>query len=178
MIDITLPKLSLVIGGAASGKSKYAENRVISSGLPRCYIATAQAYDTEMTAKISKHKTQRGTGWHTYETPFAPWDALGKIDAPNAVLLDCVTLWLSNIMMDGQDLDQAKQKLFTGLQEFNGHIIMVTNEVGHGVVPDNALARNFRQQQGELNQELAAIADLVVLVTAGLPMALKGHLPQ
>ncbi len=178
MIKITLPKISLVIGGAASGKSKYAESIVMSSGLPRSYIATAQVYDTEMKAKVAKHKTQRGLGWQTYETPYAPWNALAEIDAPNAVLLDCVTFWLSNIMMDEQNIDKAKQNLFAGLQAFKGHIVIVTNEVGQGVVPDNALARNFRQEQGELNQELAAIADLVVLITAGLPMALKGHLPQ
>ncbi len=178
MIKITLPKISLVIGGAASGKSKYAESIVMSSGLPRSYIATAQVYDTEIEAKVTKHKAQRGSGWQTFETPYAPWDALAKIAPPSAVLLDCVTLWLSNIMLDEQNLDIAKQNLFARLQDFDGHIVIVTNEVGQGVVPDNALARNFRQKQGELNQELAAIADLVVLVTAGLPLALKGHLPQ
>lgn len=178
MKKITLPKLTLVTGGAASGKSSFAENLVISSERPRAYIATAQAFDDEMVAKIAKHKTQRGANWDNYEAPLAPWSALVKIDAANAVLLDCATLWLSNTLFGEHDLAAAKAKLFASLKEFHGPIVIVTNEVGQGVVPDNKLARQFRQQQGELNQQLAALSDLVVLVTAGLPLTLKGQLPQ
>ncbi|MEH6360843.1 MAG: bifunctional adenosylcobinamide kinase/adenosylcobinamide-phosphate guanylyltransferase [Amylibacter sp.] len=178
MKKITLPKLTLIIGGAASGKSRFAENLVISSERPRAYIATAQAFDDEMVAKIAKHKTQRGANWDNYEAPLAPWSALAKIDTANAVLLDCATLWLSNTLLGEHDLTTAKAKLFASLKEFHGPIVIVTNEVGQGVVPDNTLARAFRQQQGELNQQLATIADLVVLVTAGLPLAIKGQLPQ
>lgn len=177
-MKITLPKLTVVIGGAASGKSQFAENLMFACGKPLAYIATAQAFDDEMKAKITKHQAQRGAKWDTYELPLTPWNALGKIDASTAVLLDCATLWLSNTLLGAHDLAAAKAKLFTGLQDFNGSIVIVTNEVGQGVVPDNKLARAFRQQQGELNQELAAMADLVVLVTAGLPLALKGQLPQ
>jgi adenosylcobinamide kinase/adenosylcobinamide-phosphate guanylyltransferase len=177
-MKITLPKLTVVIGGAASGKSRFAETLVFSNNTPRAYIATAQAYDAEISAKISKHQAQRGDNWDTYETPLAPWDALAKIDTSHTVLLDCATLWLSNTLLGEHDLNAAKGKLLTGLQGFNGPIVIVTNEVGQGIVPDNKLARTFRQQQGELNQELAALADLVVFVTAGLPLALKGQLPQ
>jgi len=175
---ITLPKLTLIVGGAASGKSRFAENLILSCELPRAYIATAQAFDEEMAARIAKHKTQRGTNWDNYEDPLAPWNTLSKIDASNAILLDCATLWLSNTLLGEHDLTAAKAKLFASLKEFHGPIVIVTNEVGQGVVPDNTLARAFRQQQGELNQQLAAIADLVVFVTAGLPLALKGQLPQ
>lgn len=178
MKKITLPKLTLVIGGAASGKSRFAENLVISSERPRAYIATAQAFDDEMKAKIAKHKTQRGAHWDNYEDPLTPWNALANIGDANAVLLDCATLWLSNTLLGEHDLAAAKAKLFVSLKEFHGPIVIVTNEVGQGVVPDNILARAFRQQQGELNQQLAALSDLVVLVTAGLPLPLKGQLPQ
>ncbi len=177
-MEVTLPKLTLIIGGAASGKSQLAEDLVFSVKQPRAYIATAQAYDTEMKTKISKHQARRGTEWDNYDAPFAPWDALAKINTSHIVLLDCATLWLSNILLNDQDITVAKDKLFAGLKDFNGALIVVTNEVGQGIVPDNKLAREFRQHQGELNQGLAALSDLVVLVTAGLPLALKGRMPQ
>jgi adenosylcobinamide kinase/adenosylcobinamide-phosphate guanylyltransferase len=176
-MEIVLPRLTLVMGGAASGKSRFAEKLVLSSGQPRSYIATAQAYDTEMVEKIEKHQTQRGANWDTYETPLAPWEALGKIAPSHNVLLDCATFWLSNIMLGEHDIAAKKVRLFASLTAFDGSIVVVSNEVGQGVVPDNKLARQFRQAQGELNQELAALADLVVLVTAGLPLALKGQIP-
>ncbi len=172
-----IPKLTLVIGGAASGKSDFAEKLVMSSGLARTYIATAQSFDTEMEQKIAKHKARRGAGWLTYENPLAPWEALADIAPAHITLLDCASLWLSNILLENHDLDAAKSQLFASLKAHKGPIVIVTNEVGQGVVPDNALARTFRQQQGELNQQLAAMADLVVLVWAGLPLAIKGTLP-
>jgi adenosylcobinamide kinase / adenosylcobinamide-phosphate guanylyltransferase len=177
VITKVIPKLALVIGGAASGKSCFAEKLVNSSGYPKSYIATAQSFDAEMDAKIAKHKAQRGEGWQTYEASLAPWDALAEIDPNHAVLLDCATLWLSNILLGDHDLEGAKTQLFASLQAHKSPIVIVTNEVGQGVVPDNALARAFRQEQGELNQQLAALADLVVLVTAGIPQAIKGTLP-
>ncbi len=177
MITDAIPKLTLVIGGAASGKSGFAEKLVLSSGQPRAYIATAQAFDAEMDQKIAKHQARRSGNWQTYESPLAPWDALADISPDHITLLDCATVWLSNILLGDHDLDAAKRRLFASLQSHKGPIVIVTNEVGHGVVPDNALARGFRQQQGELNQELATISDLVVLVTAGLPIALKGTPP-
>ncbi len=177
-MTIKLPKRTLVIGGAASGKSGFAENLVMSCNKPRAYIATAQAFDDEMNVKIARHKAQRGTDWETYEEPLAPWSVLGTIDDSNIVLLDCATFWLSNILLGGHDLDAAKAAFLDSLQKFNGSIVIVTNDVGQGVVPDNKLARAFRQHQGELNQQLAALADLVVLVTAGLPQTLKGQFPK
>ncbi len=177
-MTLKLPKLTMVIGGAASGKSVYAEKLIIASGQPRSYIATAQAFDDEMRDKVVKHKAQRGADWDTYEAPFKPWGALKKIDANHVTLLDCATLWLSNMLLNEADLNTEKVQLLNGLKTAKGPVVIVTNEVGQGVVPDNKLARQFRQAQGELNQELASICDLVVLVTAGLPLALKGQLPQ
>lgn len=177
-MDIDLPKRTLVIGGAASGKSRYAEKLVIETGRPRNYIATAQAFDSEMVTKVAKHKTQRGAGWEIFEEPFEPWNAFANITPPNVILLDCATFWLSNILLEGRDLASAKETFFNGIEANSAHIVIVTNEVGMGVVPDNRLARQFRQEQGELNQKLAALCDLVVFVTAGLPMALKGQLPE
>ncbi len=177
-MTLTLPKLTMVIGGAASGKSVYAERLVIGSGQPRSYIATAQAFDDEMRDKVVKHKAQRGADWDTYEEPFRPWDALSGIDASNITLLDCATFWLSNMLLKGADLKTEKAHFIDSLKSAKGPVVIVTNEVGQGVVPDNKLARQFRQAQGELNQELASICDLVVLVTAGLPLSLKGQLPQ
>jgi len=172
-----IPKLTLVIGGAASGKSDFAEKLVLGSGLAHAYIATAQSFDAEMGQKIARHKARRGAEWQTYETPFAPWQALAKIGPDHITLLDCATLWLSNILLGGHNPDKAKSQLFASLKTHKGPIIIVTNEVGQGVVPENALARAFRQQQGELNEQLAVMANLGVLVTAGLPLALKGKLP-
>ena len=177
-MTLKLPKLTMVIGGAASGKSVYAENLVIGSGQPRSYIATAQAFDDEMRDKVIKHKTQRGADWDTYEAPLKPWEALNKIDASHVTLLDCATFWLSNMLLSKSDLTSEKSNFINGLKTANGPVVIVTNEVGQGVVPDNRLARQFRQAQGELNQDLAALCDLAVLVTAGLPLALKGQLPQ
>ncbi|MFK5996516.1 MAG: bifunctional adenosylcobinamide kinase/adenosylcobinamide-phosphate guanylyltransferase [Rhodobacterales bacterium] len=172
-----IPKLTLVIGGAASGKSGFAEKLVLSSGQPRAYIATAQAFDAEMDQKIAKHQARRSGNWQTHEAPLAPWDALADIGPDHITLLDCATVWLSNILLGNHPLDEAKNQLFASLKAHKGPIVIVTNEVGQGVVPDNALAREFRQQQGELNQQLAAFADLVVLVTVGLPLVIKGTLP-
>lgn len=169
--------MTLVIGGAASGKSRFAEKLVLSRDQPRSYIATAQAYDSEMIEKIEKHRTQRGANWDTYEAPLTPWNALGEIAPSHDVLLDCATFWLSNMLLGEHDLAAEQEKLFASITAFGGSIVVVTNEVGQGVVPDNKLARQFRQAQGELNQELATMADLVVFVTAGLPLALKGQIP-
>ncbi len=177
-MTLELPKLTLVIGGAASGKSVYAERLVTESNRPRSYIATAQAFDDEMRDKVIKHKAQRGVDWDTYEAPFKPWEAFSQINKSHVTLLDCATLWLSNMLLNEADLTVEKTQFISGLQTAKGSVVIVTNEVGQGVVPDNKLARQFRQAQGELNQELAALCDSVILVTAGLPLALKGQLPQ
>lgn len=168
--------LTLVIGGAASGKSAWAEGVVESYGLPKVYLATAQAFDAEIEAKISAHKTLRGAGWETRETPLMLPEALAGLPADRAVLIDCATMWLSNLLLAGTDPDPATDALLDALAACPARIVIVTNEVGQGIVPDNALARRFREAQGRLNIRLAAQADRVVQVVAGLPNLLKGTL--
>ncbi len=172
-----LPGLSLVIGGAASGKSAVAEGLVKGTGRNLVYLATAQAHDTEMRAKLRKHKEQRGEGWRTIEEPLDIGRTLATISGDNAVLLDCLTMWLSNQMLAENPLDEAEAELMAGLALCPAPLVIVTNEVGLSVVPENALARQFREAQGRLNQKIAAKAELVVNVVAGLPQVLKGTLP-
>ncbi len=173
----TLADLTLVIGGARSGKSRFAEGLVVASGRVRHYIATAQAWDDEMRARIADHQVDRGTDWITTEAPLDLGPALQQAASGDAVLLDCATLWLSNHLLADHDLDAECTKLLAALSACAAPVVIVSNEVGFGIVPDNALARRFRDAQGRLNQQLAAQAGLVVLVVAGLPMAMKGALP-
>lgn len=168
---MTLPKLTLVIGAAASGKSCFAEG-LLAPYPTRLYVATAQAYDAEMRAKIADHIARRGAGWRTIEAPLDLPAALQGADAP--VLLDCVSMWLSNHLLADSDLTAQTDALLTALARCAVPVVAVTNEVGAGIVPDNALARAFRNAQGQLNQRLAAQADAAVLVSAGLPLWLKG----
>ncbi|MEL7279954.1 MAG: bifunctional adenosylcobinamide kinase/adenosylcobinamide-phosphate guanylyltransferase [Pseudomonadota bacterium] len=172
-----LPPLSLVLGGAASGKSNFAETLVTDSGRPRVYLATAQAFDTEMKGKIARHQQMRGQGWRTIEEPLEVGRTLAGISGDHAILMDCATIWLSNHLLAEHDLAEAEAGLMAGLALCAAPVVVVTNEVGHSVVPDNALARRFQTEQGRLNQKLAAKADLVVNVVAGLPHVLKGSLP-
>lgn len=172
-----LPALTLVLGGASSGKSAYAEGLIRQSGLKPVYLATSRAEDDEMRARIARHRDMRGTGWRTIEEPMAPETRLGDLDAGHAVLLDCATLWLSNRMLAGEDWRMAQTGLIEGLAGTPAPVIVVSNELGLSVVPENRLARQFRDAQGQLNQALAARADLAVLVTAGLPQTLKGTPP-
>lgn len=168
---------TLVLGGAASGKSAYAEDLVLGlTGRP-VYIATAQAFDGEMSDKIAVHQARRGAAWTTIEEPLDLAGAIAGADAPGAVLLvDCLTLWLSNLMADDRDIATETSRLVNTLGALQGQAVLVTNEVGLGIVPDNALARAFRNRHGSLNQAVAAAADRVVFVAAGLPLALKGEL--
>lgn len=172
-----LPELTLIIGGAASGKSDFAEGLVTASGNSRIYLATAQAHDSEMAAKINRHQKTRGAGWRTIEAPLDLSNALGSASAGDVVLLDCATLWLTNQLMAEADLQIAQSTLLTSLTSCKAPVVVVSNEVGTGIVPENALARKFREAQGRLNQRLAAQSDLAVTVIAGLPMVLKGTLP-
>lgn len=172
-----LPRLTLVLGGAASGKSAFAEGLVINTGRQRTYLATAEIFDSEMQAKVAKHQEMRGKNWHTIEVPLDPGRILATISGDQVVLLDCATMWLSNQLLAENDLEDAKLKLTRGLSNCDAPVVVVSNETGLGIVPDNALARRFRQEQGQLNQLLAAKADLVVNVIAGLPQVLKGTLP-
>jgi len=172
---LPLPKLTLVLGGAASGKSAFAENICFQTDKPRVYVATAQAFDEEMIKKISDHRRQRGPDWLTVEAPLDLGDALSDRSVDDIVLLDCATLWLSNVLLAEHDLDMAMTAFLSDISNCPAQIVIVSNEVGHGIVPDNALARQFRNAQGRLNQSLAAQADLVVNVVAGLPQILKGN---
>jgi len=178
MSDLCLPKLTLVIGGAASGKSAFAERFLQNSRLRNVYIATAQVWDDEMAARISRHRDRRGPAWRLIEAPVDLPAALASVMPGSAVLIDCLTLWLTNLMLDDQDVDAATDALTGALAKCAAPVVCVSNEVGHGIVPENALARRFRDAQGRLNQIVAARADLVVAVMAGLPLTLKGTLPE
>ena len=175
---ISLPQLSLVVGGARSGKSGLAERLVRSSARPRHYIATAQAWDDEMRIRIAQHQTDRGADWTTHEAPRDLAPVLAAIPADAVVLIDCATLWLTNHLLAEADLETETVNLLASLATCPAPVVVVSNEVGWGIVPENALARAFRDHQGRLNQRLAAQAGLVVGVMAGLPMVLKGQLPE
>ncbi|WP_028031924.1 bifunctional adenosylcobinamide kinase/adenosylcobinamide-phosphate guanylyltransferase [Gemmobacter nectariphilus] len=171
-----LPKLSFVTGGARSGKSALAERLTRLGAAPHHYIATAEPWDDEMRERIARHRADRGAGWITHEAPLDLPAALSA--ARGTVLIDCATLWLTNQMLGGHDLEAATQGLLAALHKAPGAVVIVSNEVGWGIVPENALARAFRDAQGRLNQRLAAQADLAIAVIAGLPMVLKGQMPE
>lgn len=170
--------LTLVIGGARSGKSNWAEGyaKSMAEGGENdlLYLATACADDEEMRERIALHQSQRGDRWSTLEVPLDLPDALRENSkADRIVLVDCLTLWLSNLMAAERDLKGAFDALLAALQESNGHVILVSNEVGLGIVPMNKLARDFRDHAGRLNQAVARMADVAVFMAAGLPMMLK-----
>ncbi len=177
-MSLAFPSLTLVLGGAASGKSAFAERMLTASGRPMLYIATAQAHDAEMRVKIAAHQARRGAGWTTVEAPMDLETPLAEAEPDSVVLVDCATLWLTNHLLAESDLVTAETRLLRALDACAAPAVVVSNEVGGGVVPDNALARRFRAAQGRLNQSLAARAGLVVAVMAGLPLVLKGALPE
>lgn len=172
-----LPPLSFVLGGSASGKSAFAEQLVSDDGGARGYIATAQIWDDEMKAKVARHKEMRGEGWQTVEEPLDIAAALNRLDQAEIVLVDCATLWLTNQLLAEADLETVSGPFVDLLSETPHRVVVVSNEVGQGIVPENAMSRQFREAQGHLNQRLAARSDLVVNVIAGLPVVLKGTLP-
>ena len=149
----------------------------MATGRPRHYIATAQAWDDEMRARIDEHRAARGEWWTTVEAPLELAHAIADMPDGGVVLVDCATLWLTNHMLADHDLDDLTDRLIATLHASRAPVVIVSNEVGWSIVPDNALARRFRDDQGRLNQRLAAQAGLVVAVMAGLPMVLKGTLP-
>ena len=169
-----LPRITLVLGGARSGKSRHAEALVETSGLGCHYLATGTAGDGEMAARIEAHQARRGAHWTLHEEPLALAEVLERITAPDrAVLVDCLTLWLTNLLVAERDLDAATAGLLFSLETTGGPVVFVSNEVGQGVVPMNAMARTFVDATGALHQRLAAVACRVDLVTAGLPLTLK-----
>ncbi|TNE38392.1 MAG: bifunctional adenosylcobinamide kinase/adenosylcobinamide-phosphate guanylyltransferase [Sphingomonadales bacterium] len=164
----------LVMGGARSGKSRYAQARAEASGLRPFFIATAQAFDEEMHHRIARHRADRGGQWATIEAPLALSDAIAAHDAPGHVLLvDCLTLWVSNLMLAERDIAAALDELTTSIARTEAMLILVGNEVGCGIVPDNALARRFRDEAGLVNQRIAACVDEVQLLCAGLNLRFK-----
>ena len=166
-------QLTLVLGGARSGKSRHAEALVRALPPPWFYVATGEPRDEEMAARIAEHRARRGAGWQTLEAPRDLAGALAAAPAGAAVLVDCLTLWLTNVMLAGADIESEIARLEGALAARPGPVVLVANEVGLGIVPDNALARRFRDAAGRLNQRLAARADGVVLLVAGIPMKVK-----
>jgi len=163
----------LITGGARSGKSKRAEMRTRAFPGQPVYVATAEALDAEMEARIAKHRARRGTDWIEREVPLDLVPALVASDGGGARLVDCLTLWLSNLMHAERDWEHEVTELSGALPRLKSPVVFVTNEVGLGIVPDNALARSFRDAAGIMNQIIAAVADEVEFVVAGLPMKLK-----
>jgi adenosylcobinamide kinase / adenosylcobinamide-phosphate guanylyltransferase len=168
-------RIVLVLGGARSGKSVFAESLIDISGLTKCYLATGQVLDDEMHRRVDVHKKRRGQEWELAEEPLNLSTALGQVASERkAVLVDCLTLWVSNLMLAERDLAQETDDLVHILETLRGTIVLVSNEVGLGIVPDNAMARAFRDHAGLLHQKVAAVADDVYFVTAGLPQKFKG----
>jgi len=163
-----------VLGGARSGKSRYAQLRAESLTGDLVYIATAQAFDAEMEERITRHRADRGPRWSTLDVPLDLPAAILSNAAPGRVLLvDCLTLWTSNLMFAERDLDAETEALASAVAQATGPVLLVANEVGLGIVPDNALARRFRDAAGRINQAIAAAADEVQFIAAGLPLRLK-----
>lgn len=176
-----LPKLTFILGGASSGKTAFAETLTrdhaqLRGKLPT-YLATAQIFDAEMQAKVDAHRASRSQGWHSIESPYGAARELLQMGTHDTVLLDCATLWLSNQMLSHRDLATEINALLQALTTSQATIIVVSNEVGQGIVPDHKLGRQFRDAQGKLNQRIAAVSDLALLLVAGLPLVLKGTLP-
>jgi adenosylcobinamide kinase / adenosylcobinamide-phosphate guanylyltransferase len=170
-------RIYFITGGARSGKSSHAEHLALGLAGRRAYIATAQALDAEMVTRIEKHRRDRGDAWDTYEEPLAVAELLRKLsDRYEVLLLDCLTLWLSNVMAhssgDSAVLSRSDE-LVEAIREFPGACIVVSNEVGLGIVPDNPLARKFRDLAGILNQKVAKAADEVYFSAAGIPLKIK-----
>jgi adenosylcobinamide kinase / adenosylcobinamide-phosphate guanylyltransferase len=172
-----LTELTLVIGGAASGKSRIAEELVLNSGLRPVYLATARIWDDEVNSKVKQHVARRGPEWTTLDAPVDVAGPLGAATADQALLLDCATMWLTNLLMDEADVATEQLGLLDALTNCAAPVVVVTNEVGQGIVPNNALSRSFREAQGRLNIALAERAGCVVHVVAGLTHVLKGEAP-
>ena len=172
---LPLVSLTLVLGGARAGKSAYAESLIMTGPAARgLYLATGSPGDAEMAARIAEHRARRGPGWVTVEEPLELARALAAhASAERPVLVDCLTLWLSNLMHEARDVEPATRAVLDVLPGLAGPVVFVANEVGLGIVPDNALARRFRDAAGVMNQTIARVSDEVEFVVAGLPMRVK-----
>ncbi|PWV98988.1 adenosylcobinamide kinase /adenosylcobinamide-phosphate guanylyltransferase [Hoeflea marina] len=170
-----LQPVTLVLGGARSGKSGFAESLVTQAAPSWLYIATGQAWDAEMGERIARHQDRRGDGWTTIEEPLDLASVLKRESRPDRpVLVDCLTLWLTNLMLADKSVDLEVDALLAALPGLAGPMVLVSNEVGLGIVPENAMARAFRDHAGRAHQKIAAIAETVYFVTAGLPLKMKG----
>jgi len=168
------PRLTLVIGGARSGKSRYAEAIVCGLPPPWFYVATAEALDDEMRERIAHHRNRRDERWRTVDAPRDLPETLRRLaEERQPILVDCLTLWLSNCLLADIDTEEASDRLIAILEKLPGPMVLVSNEVGLGIVPDTPLGRRFRDEQGRLNQRVAGIADHVVMMVAGLPLTVK-----
>lgn len=165
--------LTLVLGGARSGKSSHAEALIAAHPAPWTYLATAQAFDDEMEERIAHHRARRDGRWRTVDAPLDLAETLAVMPDGAPVLVDCLTLWLSNVMLADLDVDAQTRRLASVLAAPRGPWVVVANEVGLGIVPENALARRFRDEAGRLNQMVAAGADSVVFLVAGMPLVVK-----
>ena len=172
-----LPRSTFVLGGAASGKSEWAERLLEKHFATITYLATGQVFDAEVEKRVEIHKNRRDQRWKTVEAPFDLAPALASLTSDDAVLIDCATMWLTNHLLAEKDLQTAQSDLVQAMRKTAAHWVIVSNEVGQGIVPENTLSRSFREAQGRLNIALAAEADLAVQIVAGLPIVLKGHLP-
>lgn len=165
----------LVLGGARSGKSRYAQQRVEQSPGPLAYIATGQALDAEMADRIARHRADRGARWNTTEAPLDLACAIAEAGrAHSAILVDCLTLWLTNLLLAERDLRRAREAFIAAVASCPVPVVLVANEVGLGIVPEHPLARRFRDEAGWLNQKVAEVVEDVVFIAAGLPLVLKG----
>jgi adenosylcobinamide kinase/adenosylcobinamide-phosphate guanylyltransferase len=175
MNEISLSKgVTLILGGARSGKSSLAEKLVLNSGLKPVYLATGRALDEEMSERISIHQDRRGKAWETVEEPLALADALRQCAVDGrAVVVDCLTLWVTNLMMAEADVLRECEDLIATFGELDAPVVFVTNEVGLGIVPENAMAREFRDLAGSVNQQIAIACDQAWFVAAGLPLKMK-----
>ena len=170
--------IDLILGGARSGKSKLAENLALSCGQPVVYVATATVEDEEMRSRIAQHRSRRPSAWTTVEEPLFLADVLRREAAPGrCVLVECITLWLSNLMLmhSGEHFDEQREALLELFPKLSGRLIIVSNEVGMGIVPMGELSRRFQDEAGRLNQSLAEGSDRVILTVAGIPQVLKGE---
>ncbi len=174
MTEKAIPISVLVLGGARSGKSAFAERMAADCGLKKIYLATGRAFDGEMEDRIAKHQQDRGEGWTTIEEPLKLAETLTNNSKPDRIILvDCLTLWVTNLMMAKKNLEAECETLCQCLDNLKGPVIFVSNEVGQGIVPDNKMARAFRDHAGRLHQMIASKAETVYFVTAGLPQKLK-----
>ncbi len=164
---------TLVLGGVKSGKSRFALEKAGLYPAPRTFVATAEAFDDEMEAKIAAHRAERGPGWQTVEAPVELPRALRELPPSSVVLLDCLTVWLGNLLFHGKDLEAYVAELLRVLRDFSAPLFMVSNEIGLGVLPGSAETRRYAEALGRLNREVARLCDEVYLLVAGCPLRLK-----